>query len=174
MGDAEACFRWVSDPAVTRMLGLLRPARSLHQERSWIASALADKEQQQVFIIADENGQAIGSCGLRGVDRSEGTAFLGIMIGERTLWNRGYGTAATEALLGIAFGDLGLQEVRLSCHADNRGALRCYEKAGFRQSSHTPDRWRFGGKEVRMAVTREEWEARDRPGADAGAHRKTT
>ena len=158
MGDAETCFRWISDPDVTRLLGLTQPARSLARERAWISGVLADKQGQRMFVIADEHGSRIGTCGLRGIDRDAGTAFLGIVIGEKSLWNRGYGTAATKALVDYAFGELGLREVRLSCHADNRGALRCYGKAGFQPSTHRPDRWRFGVREVRMAVTRERWE----------------
>jgi RimJ/RimL family protein N-acetyltransferase len=158
MIDAETCFRWVSDPDVLLYLGLVQPARTLEQERSWIASVLADKAHQRVFVIEDERGTPIGTCGLRGIDRETGTAHLGIMVGEKRLWDRGYGTAATRALLGIGFGELSLSEVRLSCHSENRRALRCYEKAGFRRSSHATQRPRFGRQEVKMAVRRVDWE----------------
>jgi len=158
MSDAEICFRWVSDPEVVRFLGLLQPARTLAQERSWIAAVLADQAQQRVFVVNDENGNPIGTCGLRGIDRDAGIAFFGIMIGEKRLWDRGYGTAATKKLLAYAFAELGIREVRLSCHAENRRALRCYQKAGFRLSSHRPERQRFGRHEVRMAVDRARWQ----------------
>ncbi len=160
MSDAEACFRWISDPEVTQLLGMIRPVRSVEQERAWIASALADREQQRIFMIADKHGRAIGTCGLRGIDREEGTAFLGIMIGEKTLWDRGYGTSATKALLEYAFTELEVGEVRLSCHPDNHRALRCYEKAGFEKDSRGSGSARPGRREVRMAIGRVRWEAR--------------
>ena len=84
------------------------------------------------------------------------------MIGEPELWGHGYGTAATRALLRFGFRDLGLQEIRLSCHRSNRRALRCYEKVGFRASSHQPDQAQFGDREIRMAINREEWLAHAR------------
>lgn len=164
MSDAETCFRWISDPEVTRMLGLTRPIRSVEQERAWIAAILADSRQQRVFIIADENGRAIGSCGLRGIDEAQGIALLGIMVGEKSLWDRGYGTSATRALLAYAFGDLHLRQVRLSCHRDNHRALRCYEKAGFLPSRHEAVPRRLERPELRMAVTRERWQE-VRPGS---------
>ncbi|HUU54782.1 MAG TPA: GNAT family N-acetyltransferase [Armatimonadota bacterium] len=169
--DAERCLRWVSDPTVHAFLGLLEPARTLEQERSWIANILTDKEHQSAFVIENEAGDPIGTCGLRGINREFGTALFGIMIGETGLWGQGYGTAATEALLDYAFGELGLDEVRLSCHRENRRALRCYEKAGFRLSSHVPERPQFGREEVRMAIARKEWLAL-RSGAKP--HRDTT
>jgi ribosomal-protein-alanine N-acetyltransferase len=158
--DAERCFRWVSDPEVSEYLGLLQPARTLEQERAWIASVLADRQHQRTFVVKDEAGQPIGTCGLRAIDAEQKTALFGIMIGERRLWGRGYGTAATEAVLSFGFGKLGLREIRLSCHRENRRALRCYEKAGFRLSSYRSRQHQFGREEVGMAIRREDWLAR--------------
>lgn len=161
MDDAELCFGWISDPDVARFLGLLQPARTLQQERAWIARVLNDP-QQETFIIEDESGLPIGTCGLRGIDRAVGTAFLGIMIGEKLRWSQGYGTEATNALLSYAFEELGLSEVRLSCHPENARALRCYEKAGFQPSGFRRERIRFGRREVRMAIDRMRWEVLQR------------
>jgi RimJ/RimL family protein N-acetyltransferase len=157
MKDAEICCRWVSNPQVHQYLGLLHPVRTVEQERSWIASLLTDKQHQRSFIIEDQRGHAIGTCGLRGIDAEAGTAFLGIMIGEPKLWGKGYGTAAVRALLALAFDELALKDVRLSCHRDNRRALRCYEKVGFRLSSHKPDQVQFGHREIRMAISHDKW-----------------
>jgi len=168
MTDAETCFRWVSDPEVIRYLGLLQPPSSVAGERSWIAGVLGDKAQQRVFVIEDEAGRPIGTCGLRGIDAQTGTAFLGIMIAEKWLWDRGYGTAATRKLLEYAFCDLGLREVRLSCHWENRRGLRCYQKAGFRESKEPFTPRRYGRQEVQMAISREQWEALARAGESEG------
>ncbi len=157
ISDAEMCFRWISDPLVGRFLGLLEPARSLDQERSWISNILIDKQHQCAFVIEDERGLPIGTCGLRGIDREKGTALLGIMIGETGYWDKGFGTAATKALLCHAFKELGLREVHLSCHPENHRAVRCYEKSGFccegRPAAHTST----GRGDVHMVAKREVW-----------------
>lgn len=157
MSDAETCFRWVTDPDVLRYLGLTRPPRSLQEERRWISTVLADWDHTQMLMVEDEEGRPIGTCTLRGIDHEEGFAFLGILIGEKHLWDHGYGTAATKAALDIAFGQLGLQEVRLSCYSQNRRALRCYEKAGFeivgREVAWQPE----GGADLKMRITRQKW-----------------
>jgi len=157
ISDAEKCLRWVSHPEVARYLGLVQPGRTLEQERSWIASILSDPQHQRAFVITDERDQDIGTGGLRAVDRDEGTALLGIMIGEPVLWGRGYGTAATKALLRYAFEELGLQEVRLSCHAENRRAIRCYEKAGFEVRTRGQSQPEAHRNEVWMVIARERW-----------------
>jgi RimJ/RimL family protein N-acetyltransferase len=157
VSDAERCLRWVSHPEVSRYLGLLQPARTLAQERSWIASILSDPQHQRAFVIQDERDRDIGTCGLRAMDREEGTALLGIMIGDPRLWGRGYGTAATKALLRYAFEELGLHEVRLSCHAENKRAIRCYEKVGFGLRARPEREAEPHRNEVSMAIGRERW-----------------
>jgi RimJ/RimL family protein N-acetyltransferase len=163
ISDAQACFRWVLDPDVIRYLGLVQPVGSLEQERAWISRALTDK-QQRIFVIEDESGRPIGTCGLRGIEPDAGTAFLGIMIGEKSCWDQGYGTAAVRALVEHGFTELGLREIRLSCHPENHRAIRCYRKVGFEPSEHELHPRRFGCREVRMSITRERWqEVRSEP-----------
>jgi RimJ/RimL family protein N-acetyltransferase len=158
MSDADQCFRWIADPDVTRYLGLVQPPTTAEGERAWIARVLADKAHQRVLVIEDEEGRAIGTCGLRGIDRESGSALLGIMIGEKSRWDRGYGTAATRKLLELGFMMLGLRQIRLSCHGENRRGLRCYQKAGFRVSRTSSVTGAYGWDEVRMEITREEWQ----------------
>ncbi len=157
-GDAERCYVWVTDPDVARYLGLVQPPVSVDQERAWIAAVLADAERQRHFVIEDEHARPVGTCGLRGIDRAERVAHLGLLIGSPGDWGKGYGAAATEALLEYAFRELDLNEVRLSCHEANRRAVRLYQKLGFRPSRHKLPQWTFGRSELRMAVTRARWE----------------
>jgi len=159
MSDAEMCFRWVTDPEVALHLGLTQPPRTVQDERTWISNVLADPDHLRMYVIEDETGRPIGTSTLRGIDEEEGVCFFGVLIGEKDLWDHGYGTAATQATLAIAFEELGLREVRLSCYSRNQRALRCYEKAGFeiigREAPWQPE----GGADLRMRITRQRWES---------------
>jgi RimJ/RimL family protein N-acetyltransferase len=166
VADADTCFGWLSDPDVARYLGLFQPPTTVEAERAWIARVVSDEEYQRVFVIEDESGRAIGTCGLRGIDREAGSAFLGIMIGDTRVWDRGYGTAATRDLVALAFASLNLQEVRLSCHADNRRALRCYRKVGFAVDSDHRDPGVYGRAEVRMVINHASWQAQQEAGEE--------
>jgi RimJ/RimL family protein N-acetyltransferase len=58
-------------------------------------------------------------------------ATLGIIIGEKSHWSRGYGPEAIEALLGYAFGKLHLERVKLNTFSDNERAQAAFKKIGF-------------------------------------------
>jgi RimJ/RimL family protein N-acetyltransferase len=139
----------------------LRPVRA--EDRSLIAGWLTDRELRrftgrrapprigetphdvQFLILVGEERRPIGLCGLYGIAPEEGTAEVGILLGERDSWGHGYGPEALGLLLRYAYSDLGLRGVSLCVHATNARAIRAYEKVGFTVEQHlTLGRWLFG------------------------------
>jgi len=65
------------------------------------------------------------------IDRSKSQCELGIMIGNRDYWSRGYGTDAVLTLLRAIFEEAALQRVYLHTLAYNERAQKSFRKAGF-------------------------------------------
>ena len=87
-------------------------------------------------------------------------AWLGIGIGEREFWGKGYGTDALKLGLQYAFTELGAQRVSLGVYEYNPRARRAYEKVGFRLEGRTrQDALRDGTRydSLWMGILREEW-----------------
>ncbi len=91
-----------------------------------------DRETYGIFDVSgDFSGEEtyIGTIEL--YDIRHDTATLGIIIGERSHWSRGFGPEAIEALLTRAFETLHLERVTLSTFGDNERAQAAFRKAGF-------------------------------------------
>jgi RimJ/RimL family protein N-acetyltransferase len=122
---------------------------------------------QYTFIIrtlADD--RMIGDLGLGGVNWTSGDAWLGIGIGDREYWGKGYGTDAMWQLLRFGFEQLNLRRITLNTFEYNPRGIRCYEKVGFRHEGRERGYLnRFGRRWdlVYMGVLREEWEATPPP-----------
>jgi RimJ/RimL family protein N-acetyltransferase len=58
-------------------------------------------------------------------------AFVGLGIGDRNDWGKGYGTDAMNIILRFAFTELNLHRVTLTVFEYNPRAIRSYEKVGF-------------------------------------------
>ena len=87
-------------------------------------------------------------------------AWVGLGIGERDFWSKGYGTDMMKLCLRYAFLELGIQRVSLGLHAYNTRALRSYEKSGFRLEGRTrQDVFREGQHTdtLWMGILRDEW-----------------
>lgn len=116
----------------------------------------ARRRDRATFGVYDETGTFIGTAELYDVTPVDAT--LGIIIGERSHWNRGYGPEAVRALLRHAFETLGLERVRLYTYADNPRARRAFRKVGFHEVGRETQR---GGRtDVRMELGRSAWLAR--------------
>jgi RimJ/RimL family protein N-acetyltransferase len=53
------------------------------------------------------------------------------MIGEKSCWDKGYGTETMRLLLEHGFNTLNLHRIWLQVFAKNKRGIRAYEKAGF-------------------------------------------
>lgn len=133
-GDIDTFLRWFNDPEVRRYLLMYEPMSRAKEER-WFEGHLASRDDYLLGIEAreGEGWRHIGNCGLHKVDWKNRSAVLGIVLGEKDYWGRGYGTEAARTLLRFGFTELNLHRVELEVFDYNPRAQACYEKAGFRR-----------------------------------------
>src|SRR6267378_3834328 len=67
------------------------------------------------------------------VDWRNRSGELGIALGRRDCWGKGFGTDAVRTLCRWGFAELNLHRVHLKVYEDNPRGIACYEKVGFRQ-----------------------------------------
>lgn len=93
-----------------------------------------EKESPELhfFTIRTLNGnRLLGDIILEVINWGARDAFVGISIGDRNDWSKGYGTDAMKIILRFAFTEINLRRVTLTVFEYNPRAIRCYEKAGF-------------------------------------------
>lgn len=104
----------------------------------------------------------IGEVNLQTRNWVHGEGWVGIAIGDRNYWGRGFGTDAMRLILRFAFLELNLRRVSLGVYAYNPRAQRSYEKAGFKLEGCMRGECRRDGQQydsLWMGILREEWEA---------------
>lgn len=157
---AEVIASWGKDSEYQRLLGsdicTLFTAKLM---KEWW-----EKEEvgYEFMILTQTGDKPIGFLGLSGVNWSAGDAWVGIGIGERDYWGKGYGTEAFNLLLAFGFRELNLRRISLSVFEYNPRAIRSYEKLGFQQEGRQREWLNRGGKRwdlIFMGILRQEWEA---------------
>ncbi|MEW6369028.1 MAG: GNAT family protein [Acidobacteriota bacterium] len=131
--DIPAFVKWFNDPEVRQFLKMFEPMSKAKEER-WFETQLESRDQFIFAIEAAADGRwvHIGNTGLMQIDWKNRTAVFGIVLGEKNLWGRGYGTEATRLTLQYAFHQLNLHRVELDVFDYNPRAVRCYERVGFK------------------------------------------
>lgn len=157
--DAGTIARWSSDSQFWRLAHVTPAEPELaRQRKQHIEERGLDLKSLAIRTLADD--RLIGLIGLYTVYWLHGEAFLGIHIGERDYWGKGYGTDAVRVLLRYGFEELNLRRVSLSFLEDNDRAMRSYEKCGFRLEGRERQAWAYDGRrwdEIYMGLLREEW-----------------
>src|SRR3954447_13613346 len=105
--DLVTFVRWFADAEMSGFLGMRAPMSEAMEEQ-WFARAVEQqgKEHYHFVMCLLEDSKPIGTISLFHVDQVNGTAGVGISIGEKELWGKGYGTDAMNALLDFGFGEL--------------------------------------------------------------------
>jgi len=130
VNDAEKFTEWLNDLEIVRNLQLYGSVISLENENTFLSKL---SKEHNYSIINLETNELMGSCGFLEIDHVNQTAEAGIFIGNRNFWNKGYGTEAFSLLLDYGFKALNLHSVMIRVFEYNKGAIKCYEKIGFRQ-----------------------------------------
>lgn len=158
-------YEWVNDPEVTRGLALYLPM-SMQDEENWFDGLSKRDPNERPLSIEIRKGKSwklIGNCGVFGIEFANRSAELGIIIGEKSEWDKGYGAEAMTLLLRHGFETLNLHRLFLRVYADNVRAVRSYEKAGFVLEGRLREAVYKHGKYddvLIMSVLRSEWTSR--------------
>jgi RimJ/RimL family protein N-acetyltransferase len=160
--DLPKFVNWLNDPEVRRYLSMNLPI-SQAAEENWFENMLKLPPEEQSLGIEIEDGdgwELIGNCGIFDINWRSRSAEVGLFIGEKSRWNKGYGTEVMRVLLHHGFETLNLNRIFLRVDADNSGGIRAYEKASFIQEARLRQADFRDGKyrdELIMSVLRSDW-----------------
>jgi RimJ/RimL family protein N-acetyltransferase len=129
--ELETIMGWWRDTEFARLLdsGAARPLSPKQAQEDF--GREPDSAHHSFFIRTLEGDRLVGFVGLWMDSPANGDAWLGIGIGARADWGRGYGTEALRLMLRYGFEALNLHRVTLNVFGYNTRAIRAYEKAGF-------------------------------------------
>ena len=142
-GDLDTLYTWYLDTEFTWWLSGNWPERMLMRRED--IEQFFYTEDPFRYAVLDNTGDFIGTIGFdqHNIPARSVRLFLG--IGDKTYWNRGYGTDALVTFCRFLFEQWNFHRLSLDTWAGNLRALRCYEKAGFRREGVLRDAFYMNG-----------------------------
>jgi len=170
LADAANDYAWRTDPELAR-LDAAFPLKASFQDFliSYSDELRYSSPRRRRFAIDTLDGKHIGNCMYYDIDERRGEAELGIMIGDRDYWDKGYGADAIAALLRYLFMEAGFSRIYLNPLDWNIRAQKCFQKCGFVPLRRAT---REGYTFVTMEVRREWLEGGEGQGSPAEAEAK--
>lgn len=127
----EYYFRWMNDPEVTQYLESRFYPNSMESLLEYVKGFQGNKDNIFLAIVLKENHKHIGNIKMGPINWFHRLADIGIMIGEKDCWGKGYATEAISLLAEHAFRNLNLHKLTAGFYKTNQGSLKAFQKAGF-------------------------------------------
>lgn len=154
--DAADDYAWRIDDELARLDATRPISMSFDDFMRYSQDELAfPSPRSRRFGVDAHDGTHIGNCMYYDVDMRRGEAELGIMIGKREYWSKGYGTDTVDTLLNYIFTTTPLTRMYLHTLEWNERARKSFTKSGFREVKKVR---RSGLDFIQMELWRSEWE----------------
>jgi RimJ/RimL family protein N-acetyltransferase len=135
--DAENDYKWQTDPELSALDAMIPSEMSYYKFfREYVNWLRHPYEGRITFGVDTPEGKHIANCVYYNIDEINRETEIGIMIGDRDYWNKGYGTDIIRALIDYVFGLQKFNRIYLKTLEDNFRAQKCFEKCGLTAYGH--------------------------------------
>ena len=159
--DADQYCIWLNDLEVSYNLLIFNQQLSLEKEKMILQDMI--KNNAQIFAIVDaDSDKLIGNCSIFRINERNRKAEVGIFIGDKNYWSKGYGSEALSLLIDYGFNILNLNNIMLEVFSFNKRAFNSYKKVGFKEIGRRREAIIFAGEkhdEIYMDILANEFES---------------
>lgn len=159
--DVPVLYQQKNDPAVAPFLGGFSTGYSEADLADWLDLHRKRRDEVLWVIARADNDVCLGHVGLYQIDYRIRSAEFAIMLGDRSTWGKGLGTACTRFAVDYGFGQLNLNRIHLSVLSSNERAVALYERIGFQREGALRQAQYKGGQYldlIVMSLLRSEYE----------------
>jgi RimJ/RimL family protein N-acetyltransferase len=158
LSDVRNDYQWQTDPDLSALDAAPTLDMSFSAYLLDYSSKINHKDRRRFPLSIDTlDGKHIGNCTCYDISTRKAEAQMGIMIGDRDYWDKGYGTDAVNTLVDYIYSTSSFNRLYLKTLDWNKRAQKCFSKCGFTLCGNLK---RDGFNFILMELKREGWEKR--------------
>lgn len=147
--DADELYlSWLNDDEVTRGLETTVKPYSMEMLQRYVKDVIANENIYMFMVVDKETGKSIGTTKIHNISKKNGTCNIGLMIGDKNFWGKGYGGDIYRTIVDFAFSGLGIRKIWEMVHSDNVASLAMFRKMGFVEEGRLKEQVWSDGKYV--------------------------
>ncbi len=132
----KAYIKWLNDKEVTKFLGREDLENVKTQDALIYFKAVESNDLAYFYALYDSCSDTfIGTCkvsllaasGIKG-----GICDLGIMIGDKNFWGKGYGSESIKIVANMCFESLNIRKITAGCYSNNIAMIKAFQNNGFK------------------------------------------
>lgn len=137
---------WLNDPEINQYLEVRFVPQTLGAIAAYVDKMSKDKDNVFLAIVHKEGNRHIGNLKIGPINRAHRYADIGIVIGEKDLWGKGYATEAIALATRYGFESLGLHRLEAGAYTQNAGSAKAFLKAGWHEEGVEKSKWLLDGR----------------------------
>lgn len=156
--DIPFKVKWVNDEEIRNLI--ISDYISEAKTKQWFNDLNFNSTRKEFMICLKKTNEAIGFTSLKNIDLFNSKAELSMLIGHKTLWNKGYGREAKKLIINYAFNEMGLNKLYTHNWSENKRIIDLNKKMGFKIDGVLRSDIYFKGEFrdiVVMSILRSDW-----------------
>lgn len=130
---SEQYLTWMNDPEVLKFTESRWIKYDVEDLKSFVKNMNNSQKDYLFGIFIAEAGKHIGNVKIGNINTQHKFADIGIIIGTKEEWGKGYATEAIKLAVDYAFTQLNLFKVTAGVYANNFGSIKALKKVGFEE-----------------------------------------
>jgi ribosomal-protein-alanine N-acetyltransferase len=130
---SEKYWQWMQDPEILQYLESRWRPHTMEDLRNYVRTVNDGMNNFMFGIYLIENSEHIGNIKIEGINHIHRFGDLGLIIGEKGQWGKGYAVEAIRLATQYAFEELNLNTVTAGIYVNNVGSFKAFIKAGYVQ-----------------------------------------
>lgn len=143
----ERYLSWLNDTEVVRFMRHRAFPTTFKALEEFIASRRWPNDLT-LAIIDKKTNKHIGNIGLTSIDWVNRKAELGMLLGDKLFWNKGYMSEAFNLMTEHAFQRMNLHKLYAGTESDNKAAVALFKKMGWQLEGRFKEETYRDGKYV--------------------------
>ena len=124
---------WMNDPEITQFLESRWNTYSLEEIKEYVKQTNSTTSNFLFGIFLKDTNEHIGNIKIGNINQTHKFGDVGLIIGKKAVWCKGYGAEAIQLLTRYSFEKLGLNKIIAGIYANNLGSYKAFVKCNYRE-----------------------------------------
>ena len=134
-------YHWLNAPEINQYLETRFIPRSVANLEQYIVSMDGNTNEILFGICLKETDEHIGNIKIGPINQVHRYADIGLLIGEKSQWGKGFASEAIGLMCHFGFDVLNLHKLKAGCYEDNIGSAKAFFKNGFEEEGRMKKQW---------------------------------
>ena len=139
---------WLNDSTINQYLESRFVRYTKESVKAYVKSFYGTKDKMLWGIFLVNNNLHVGNISFSEIKWNHRIGVVGIALGRRECFGKGYATEALQLIIEYAFKTLGLRRLEAGMYANNKASLNLFKKLGFKQEANLRKRYKYNAKYV--------------------------